>query len=161
MAVPVAPIRMIPGQTKMNRTLWIVLLGLVPLAALVTLAALQSARHSDVLALGAQVYATNCASCHGARGEGGNPAAPLQRDTNGLYPAPPHDNTGHTWHHPDALIKDIITNGSSYPDFQSPMPAWGDKLTEAEIDAVIAYIRTWWTDEQRQFQEQVSRQNQP
>ncbi len=145
----------------MNRTLRIVVFVLVSVTVLVAPAALQSAQNSDTLARGAQVYAANCASCHGARGEGGNPAAPLERDTNGLRPAPPHDSTGHTWHHPDALLKEIITNGSSYPDFQSPMPAWGDKLSEAEIDAVIAYIKTWWTDEQRQFQEQVSRQSQP
>jgi len=145
----------------MNRTLRIVVFGLFSVAVLVAQAVLQSARNNDTLTLGTQVYAADCARCHGARGEGGNPAAPLARDASGLRPAPPHDSTGHTWHHPDALLKEIITNGSSYPDFQSPMPAWGDKLSEAEIDAVIAYIKTWWTDEQRQFQQQVSRRSQP
>ncbi|MEK9555506.1 MAG: c-type cytochrome, partial [Gammaproteobacteria bacterium] len=55
-----------------------------------------------VVALGEQVYAQNCASCHGAKLEG--QANWRQRGLNGYMPAPPHDETGHTWHHPDSYL---------------------------------------------------------
>lgn len=107
--------------------------------------------------LGRRVYAENCASCHGPNGEGGNPSAPLSTNADGKFPAPPHDRMGHTWHHPDDQLKKIIINGSSYDDFVSEMPAFTDRLSEAEIDAVLAYIKTWWDEDQREFQAEVSR----
>jgi mono/diheme cytochrome c family protein len=44
------------------------------------------------------------------------------------------------------------------PDDAPTMPPFGDRLTEDEIRAVLAHIKTWWTDQQRQFQSQVTRQ---
>lgn len=58
---------------------------------------------------GKSVYASQCASCHGARLEG-QPEWRTRRD-DGRLPAPPHDATGHTWHHPDDVLFDIIKNG--------------------------------------------------
>ena len=57
-----------------------------------------------VVALGEQVYAQNCAACHGAKLEG--QANWRQRGFNGYMPAPPHDETGHTWHHPILPVHD-------------------------------------------------------
>ena len=61
-------------------------------------------KHKDaaVVSLGKQVYAQNCASCHGVALEG--QANWQQRDADGYLPAPPHDETGHTWHHPDSYL---------------------------------------------------------
>jgi len=53
----------------------------------------------QAVALGQQVYAARCASCHGANLEG-QPNWQQELPTGGL-PAPPHDETGHTWHHND------------------------------------------------------------
>ena len=50
---------------------------------------------------GKTVYTANCAACHGANLEG--QANWRERLDNGRLPAPPHDKTGHTWHHPDWL----------------------------------------------------------
>jgi len=113
----------------------------------------------DAVALGRRVFAENCAACHGTHGEGGSgdPSNPFATDAEGRYYAPPHDQTGHTWHHSDDQLKDIIIGGSSYPEFVSAMPAFGDKLTDFEIDAVLAYIKTLWEEEQRQFQAEVGR----
>ena len=36
------------------------------------------------------------------------------------------------------------------------MPALGDKLTEPEVDAILTFIRSWWTTEQRDSQADVS-----
>jgi mono/diheme cytochrome c family protein len=108
---------------------------------------------------GRQIYATHCAECHGAKGEGQRPDAPLERDETGRYPAPPHDGTGHTWHHDDDLLFRIVRDGGmgDPKDFYE-MPVFGDKLTDEEILAVLAYIKTLWSDEQREMQRQMTEQ---
>ena len=108
---------------------------------------------ADTLALGETVYQTHCAACHGANGEGQFPDAPMQPDATGRIGAPPHDETGHTWHHDDdLLIRYVIEGGQAPPDRFYPMPAFGETLSEDEVLAVIAYIKTMWTEEQRLMQ---------
>ena len=100
--------------------------------------------------LGASVYAAECATCHGTRGEG-EPDWQVTRP-DGSLPAPPHDPSGHTWHHPDdELIRIIALGGTVYME-NSNMPGFADRLTEREIEAVLAYIKTWWGPEERAYQ---------
>ncbi len=98
------------------------------------------------VALGEKLYAQHCASCHGARLEG--QADWRKRLPNGRLPAPPHDESGHTWHHPDSVLFGITRNGLVPPyapqDYESDMPAFGGKLSDEEIWAVLAYIKTYW-----------------
>jgi len=99
-------------------------------------------------ALGQQVYAANCASCHGASLEG-QPNWRVELPTGGL-PAPPHDETGHTWHHPDEYLFDVTKNGGqaySPANYRNNMPALGDKLTDEQTWAVLAYIKNRWPPE--------------
>lgn len=97
--------------------------------------------------LGAQLYAAHCALCHGARLEG----QPNWRErlSNGRMPAPPHDETGHTWHHPDAVLFGITKNGLlppyAPPGYKSDMPAFASRLTDDEIRSVLAFIASHWT----------------
>lgn len=105
------------------------------------------------LAQGAAVYAQYCASCHGAEGEGQRPDAPLQKDETGRFPAPPHDETGHTWHHDDDLLIEIVRDGGMGDENFYEMPAFGAALDDTEIEAVLAFIKTLWTDEQRAAQQ--------
>src|SRR5690606_27484702 len=107
--------------------------------------------------LGQQVYETHCAACHGVNGVGQVPEAPLQRDTTGRYPAPPHNDQGHTWHHDDDLLFQIIYEGGmgDRANFYE-MPAFGEKLSPEEINAVLAYIKTLWTAEQRAQQREFT-----
>ena len=71
----------------------------------------------------------------------------MYRLPNGLMPAPPHDETGHTWHHPDRYlfmvtkygIEEFI--GEKYPN---NMPAYKDILSDEEIIAVLSYIKSTW-----------------
>jgi len=108
---------------------------------------------ADTLALGEQVYDAECASCHGADGEGQFPDAPMQPDETGRIGAPPHDGTGHTWHHDDdLLIRYVIEGGQAPPDQFYPMPGFEEKLSDEEITAVIAYIKTMWSPQQRMVQ---------
>ncbi|MBZ0320098.1 MAG: c-type cytochrome [Anaerolineae bacterium] len=106
------------------------------------------------------LYVTHCAACHGAEGKGQFPDDPYGLDANDLVGAPPHDATGHTWHHPDAALVQIIQNGRSQPGVY-PMPAFGDKLTQGEILAILDYLKTWWTPEQVVAQATASAQYTP
>ena len=107
---------------------------------------------------GKRVYETQCASCHGKRAEG----APAWRepDANGEMPAPPHDRTGHTWKHGDGMLYRIVRDGWRDPFNKTKrltMPPFGDQLSPNEIRAVIEYLKTLWTPEQRRFQRDESR----
>jgi mono/diheme cytochrome c family protein len=111
------------------------------------------------VALGKRVYLQHCAACHGAQLEG----QPNWRSRlpNGRLPAPPHDETGHTWHHPDRLLFAITKEGLVPPHapagYESDMPAFGGKLSDDEIWAVLAYIKSRWTSrEVREARAQMS-----
>lgn len=104
-------------------------------------------RDAARVALGARVYAQQCAACHGAKLEG-QPNWRV-RLNNGRLPAPPHDEGGHTWHHPDYVLFAITKNGLVPPyapqGYESDMPAFGGKLSDDEIWAVLAYLKSHWT----------------
>jgi len=109
------------------------------------------------VALGQQVYTAQCARCHGVNLEG-QPNWKQELPSGGR-PAPPHDATGHTWHHPDTLLFDIIKHGgqaSSPSDYQNNMPAFGGLLSDDEIWAVLAYIKSTWSADVQAAQEQVN-----
>lgn len=115
--------------------------------------------NAELVALGRTVYDENCAACHGGN-LGGQPNW-RTRLADGTLPAPPHDETGHTWHHPDAQLLDIITRGGQPgmpAGFKSGMPDYEDILTERQIVAVLAYIKSRWPITIRRRQEAVTRQ---
>lgn len=58
---------------------------------------------------GQRLYMNHCAACHGINLQG----APNwhRRNAAGYLPAPPHDETGHTWHHRDQLLFDLTKYG--------------------------------------------------
>jgi mono/diheme cytochrome c family protein len=79
-------------------------------------------------------------------------------------PAPPHDATGHTWHHPDSALfgitKEGLSPGKYAPrGYQSDMPAFGGVLTDEEIWAVLAYIKSTWPPRELAYQREVDRQS--
>jgi len=92
---------------------------------------------------GAVLYAGNCAVCHGARGEG----APNwhRPGPDGKYPPPPLDGSAHAWHHPRAALKRTIQDGTA--KIGGGMPAWKDKLSGADIDAIIDWMIAAWPDD--------------
>jgi mono/diheme cytochrome c family protein len=101
--------------------------------------------NAEQVALGQQVYASFCAGCHGGNLEG-QPNW-RQRLSLGNFPAPPHDETGHTWHHADQWLFEIIKHGGKYhapPRYRSAMPAYQEMLSDTEIWAVLAFIKSRW-----------------
>ena len=108
------------------------------------------------LEAGQTLYLENCASCHGVDLEGQENWRSAGDD--GVLPAPPHDKTGHTWHHPDSLLFNYTKLGgkellaSQGIEFNSGMPAFGDVLSDPEILNVIAYIKSTWPERQREIQ---------
>jgi mono/diheme cytochrome c family protein len=107
---------------------------------------------ADHLAIGERSYAMHCAACHGANLEG-QPNW-MRRLPNGRLPAPPHDKTGHTWHHTDDELFKITKFGLSaiVPDYQSDMPAYKSVLSDKEIFAVLEYIKSRWPARERRYQ---------
>lgn len=103
---------------------------------------------AEAVARGATLYAEHCASCHGADLEGEDNWR--RRDDAGYMPAPPHDRTGHTWHHADALLFDLTKRGVAAMvgnDYRSRMPGFADTLTDDEILAILGYIKSTWPDD--------------
>lgn len=96
------------------------------------------------VARGKAVYEKFCLECHGAGGKG-QPGDWRIRDADGRYPPPPLDSSAHAWHHPTAVLLEVIREGS--PDGQGNMPAWKGKLSEQEMQDVVAYIKSLWSDE--------------
>ena len=117
-------------------------------------------RVPEVLALGERLYGEHCASCHGVELEG-QPGWQRPLPDGGL-PAPPHDPDGHTWHHPDRLLFEITKFGGQAlapPEFRSNMPAFGQTLSDREIWAVLAFIKSHWPEEIRARQAEITRAN--
>lgn len=105
------------------------------------------------------LYDQHCASCHGVNLEG----QPGWRDrmANGRLPAPPHDVSGHTWHHPDDELRSLIRDGlvpgvTAPPGYESDMPAYGDILTDEQIDLILAYIKGFWPEQALEAQREIT-----
>jgi len=87
---------------------------------------------------GKPVYEQRCASCHGDA----TTPPPLKA-------APSHGADGHTWHHQDRLLVQWVLDGVP---LATVMPKWRGTLTEEEVRAVVAYIKSFWPEEIRQRQ---------
>ena len=100
-----------------------------------------------LVAQGLSLYLQHCAQCHGAAAEGD--AQWRQPDPQGYYPPPPLNGTGHAWHHPHAMLHEVIKRGSSVDEQGRPsgrMPAWGETINDQQIDALIAWFQSLWPD---------------
>ena len=107
--------------------------------------------------MGEQIYAVNCAACHGKNLEGqANWKSP---GPDGKMPAPPHDHTGHTWHHADKLLFEITKYGVKKfagENYESNMPAYEGTLSDREIVASLTYIKSRWPEAIRKRHDEIN-----
>lgn len=116
-----------------------------------------SSSDSVVIAQGEQVYAEYCASCHGPSLEG-QPNWKV-RNADGFLPAPPHDATGHTWHHDNASLFGMVKQGVAafaQIEYETNMPAFEGILTNEEIHAVLSFIKSTWPEHIQKRHDQIN-----
>ena len=114
----------------------------------------------SVVKEGKKVYGAYCAVCHGKNLEGQPNWETFGAD--GRLPAPPHDESGHTWHHPDSYLVEVVLNGftpgKNKPlEYESNMPAFKNILDVDQIISALSYIKSTWSIDYREWQENATR----
>ncbi len=112
----------------------------------------------EAVALGKKLYAEQCASCHGANLEG-QPNW-RERQPDGRLLAPPHDATGHTWHHDDRHLFAITKFGTAAVvggNYETDMRGFKDDLTDGEILAILSFIKSTWPLSVRKRHDDINR----
>lgn len=125
-------------------------LKLQPPTELVTSSSWSSIPYQEASAVseGKALYGRYCLACHGANLEG-QPNW-RERDAAGYLPAPPHDQSGHTWHHADQQLFTITKDGIAAiagNDYRTNMRAFSEQLSDDQIWSVLAYIKSTWPQE--------------
>lgn len=108
------------------------------------------------VAKGKILYDQNCASCHMSNLSGAKNWKGYDEDGHRL--APPLNGTGHTWHHSDSDLHKIIKLGFAklIKNYEGKMIGFGDILNDSEIDSVLAYIKSYWSEEKYNIQLNIS-----
>lgn len=114
--------------------------------------------NAAVVRRGAAIYQTHCAACHGAQLQGQRNWR--ERGADGLLPAPPHDASGHTWHHPDEVLFRLTKHGvgreARIPGYRTAMPVYEGVLSDDDIIAVLSWIKAQWPAGIRERQERIN-----
>jgi mono/diheme cytochrome c family protein len=132
-----------PGRAATAVRWGVVAVALIGLAA--ACGALGGEDEAAEVARGEELYDRYCISCHG--GETGGDIADVP---------PPHNAQGHTWHHPDCQLVDVVLDGLPPREGYPQMPAFRNQLDEEDVMAILAHIRTWWDPDQQEFQAEVT-----
>jgi mono/diheme cytochrome c family protein len=97
---------------------------------------------------GRQLFDQYCLACHGENGTGQDPENPAGGwDDSGKRIAPALNSEGHAWHHSPELLFSYIKDGSI--DDTSPMPSFGAILNDAEIESIVFFMESLWSEEIR------------
>jgi mono/diheme cytochrome c family protein len=92
---------------------------------------------------GAALFAQHCAHCHGDKGIGKDPHNPFgSADPAKGFLAPALNGQGHCSYHLPYELFGLIKHGTGIKG--SPMPAWGGRLSDGDIKAIIAYLFWLW-----------------
>jgi mono/diheme cytochrome c family protein len=110
------------------------------------------------IAEGEALYQKFCAACHGVNLEG-QPNWKTPRPS-GTLPAPPHDASGHTWHHPTSLLFKITKKGASAVvggGYKSDMGGFERILSDDQINDILEFIKSTWPERERNYHEEMNR----
>ncbi|WP_457675829.1 c-type cytochrome [Thiolapillus sp.] len=94
------------------------------------------------VARGELLFPQNCAECHKADASGDPDWKQLNAE--GKLPPPPLNGTAHAWHHPMPLLQQIVRRGGI--PMGGSMPAFGDKLSNEQINDILAWVQSHWPD---------------
>lgn len=108
-----------------------------------------------VLTQGNRLFAQHCAQCHGKEAAGD--ANWRVRGSDGKFPPPPLNGTGHAWHHPTEVLIEVIKYGS--PGGQGNMPAFEGRLKDEEIIAVIEWFKSLWPEQAYQAWHEIEQRS--
>ena len=110
-----------------------------------------------MIAKGKIAYENNCVSCHMINLAGAKNWKGVDED--GHRKAPPLNGTGHTWHHDDKTLHAIIKNGLAklVKNYEGKMMGFEDKLSDKDIDSVLAYIKSYWPKDKYDHQINLSK----
>ena len=111
----------------------------------------------DLLNSGEKIYRTHCAVCHGINLEG-QKGWNINDGQNNIL-APPHDETGHTWHHSDEYLFSVTKyGGAGKAGVASAMPGYAQILSDKEIISVLSFIKSTWPVQIRLQHDQINEQ---
>jgi mono/diheme cytochrome c family protein len=107
-----------------------------------------------MIARGKIIYESYCVSCHQVNLIGAENWKGVDED--GHRKAPPLNGTGHTWHHDDATLHNIIKYGlvKLVKNYEGKMLGYEDNLKDKDIDSVLSYIKSFWPDDV--YQQQIN-----
>ena len=102
-------------------------------------------------------YQNNCVSCHMVNLAGAENWKEM--DEGGHRKAPPLNGTGHTWHHDDQTLHAIIKYGLAklVKNYEGKMIGFEDKLSDKEIDSILAYLKSFWPTDKYEYQINMSK----
>ncbi|MDH3222035.1 MAG: cytochrome c [Gammaproteobacteria bacterium] len=123
------------------RSLRVLIIALLPMTGFAAIAAERWFNQATV-DYGGKLFQQNCAACHGSNAEGTRDWK--QADADGKYPPPPLDGSAHAWHHSIPQLARSIKQGSI--PLGGVMPAFGDRFSDQEVLALIAYFQSKWPD---------------
>ena len=114
--------------------------------------------NKEAVALGQKLYNQNCASCHQAN-LAGQKDWKTKLDSDGQRLAPPLNGTGHTWHHPDAMLHEVIKYGYAniIKNYKGKMMGFANVLNDKDIDHILTYVKSFWDDDVYRHQINISK----
>lgn len=92
---------------------------------------------------GDALFQVNCASCHMADASGSSTWR--KTDAQGNLPPPPLNGTAHAWHHPLSILRRTVRMGGV--KFGGTMPSFSEQLNSEQIDNILAWVQSHWSEE--------------
>ena len=87
---------------------------------------------------GARLYQEHCAQCHGPEAQGHPDWQNPQ-----VVAAPPLDGSGNEWKRKRSELIAIVKKGMTRNN-EPVMPAWGERLSDQEIEDIVAWFQALW-----------------
>ena len=103
-----------------------------------------------VVEQGEGLYRAHCARCHGVPGT-------QEAAADGT---PPHGADGHSWEHPDyalfQLVRDGVAVANCLPVDPERMPRFREAVSDAELVAILSFIKSTWPEALRSHHDKVN-----